>query len=171
MEFAIDACAAYTALDDLSLATHWHRASHADVSPTLVGSGVHLRYLSNNVELAIARGDRDEALATIAILDWNQIGDSVRGRAFFKAMNVRALQLDPLYQLGDVELDELHELFEQTKTLLGADPLALAYAEGLRRRGLDSRRSALLTNYLTRHRRELTKPGPALYALGEELGA
>jgi hypothetical protein len=116
IEFAVHICTAYCMLEDHAHAEEWaDRASVLRTETTLPLARV--RHTANLVEIAILKGNGTDALQLLGSVSSSSLGDSVRGRAFFRSSEIRARQLDPHFQTDDAMIDELRELHQRTKRL------------------------------------------------------
>jgi hypothetical protein len=167
-EFLTHVCMAYCIKEDYEAVEFWlglidSRASHLEGTCAL-------RCLGCRIELCIAKSDIANAMQLLPTLGGLSLGDSLRGRAYFKSMEVRVRQIAPDYQVDEPTLQELRELFHQTKALSCADAVLIAYAEALLRRGRGEEVAVLLPEYMATTRREGGPLPPSLMLLMERSG-
>jgi hypothetical protein len=152
-EFATHICTIYCIREEVAEAQRWLQSVSEEALQQL--SACALRHQANRIELAIMQGEEAAALHLLDKLNLSDLGDSLRGKAYFRCLETRCRQLDPSFQVDDATLNEIRQLFEVTKFLCCADGIALAYTEALRRRGRIEEMRNVLHVYLEVDRREL----------------
>ena len=164
-EFQAVLCMIHCIQEDFVSVERW--LSILDSQGIRLENSCALLILACRIELCIDRQDFENAGKLLSSPEITNVGDSIRGRAYFKSLDVRSRQVVPQYQTDDETLAELRQLYRQTRHLSCADSTVMAYAEALRRRGKADEMQALLSDY-SMIRREL---GPLCPGLLRFIGA
>jgi DNA-binding SARP family transcriptional activator len=151
-DFAANCVCSLSNVGDFGEANNWF-----DLAKSLGTAGgatiVDLSFHLSGVELAINAGDINRARSLLNPLLERSIASAPRVQAFVRAYSVAVAQLNQDYTSSDEELSGLLSDYERMKTAIGADILAMAVCEALRRRGWQQQRASIVEDYLTRSRR------------------